>query len=126
MKDPKSQTVFAGVDGLAEAQLPNWHAEERPDDNPLSFAEAIRSLPRASEATVAYRNPHTGEWIKTDRFNAIVEPSRLHDQALGDNDVEPLLHVPSVSYTILNPVDVYGPLEDVLREEVVLCDVVFG
>jgi hypothetical protein len=67
---------------------------------------------------------------RTDRFNALIEPSRLREQALGDDDVEPLFHVPSDSYTILNPADVYGPLEDVLREQthegVVLGDVGFG
>ena len=130
MKDPETRTVFAGVDGRAEAQLPDWYANKRDVDELVSFAEAIRDLPRATDATVAYRNPHTDEWVETDRFNAIVEPSRLREQALGDEDVEPLFHVPSDSYTILNPVDVYGPLEDVLREEthegIVLGDVVFG
>jgi hypothetical protein len=130
MKEPETRTVFAGVDGHAEAQLPDWYAEKRDVDDLVSFAEAVRELPRAAEATVAYQNPITDEWVETDRFNAIVEPSRLREQARGDDDVQPLFHIPSDSYTILNPVDVYGPLEDVLREEphdgVVLGDVVFG
>jgi len=50
----------------------------------------------------------------------------------GDEDeaIDPLFHVPSDSYTILNPVEVYAPLEAVLREPTVdgrpLADVAFG
>ena len=50
-------------------------------------------------------------------------------RADGD-DVDPLFHVPSDSYTILNPVKVYAPLEAVLREQTVdgrpLAEVAFG
>ena len=130
MKEPASRTVFAGVDGRADAQLPEWYRQKSGSDDPVSFAEAIRELPRAVETTVAYQNPYTGEWVETERFNAVVEPSRLHEHAMGDTETDPLFHVPSDSYTILNPVDVYGPLEEVLREEAVdetpLGDVMFG
>ena len=152
MKPPEDTTVFAGLDGrTTDAQLPDWYARQKrehvPDDGPVSFAEAIRTLPRATDTTVAYRNPYTSEWVETDCFNAIVEPSRLREQAhqtriqtqgagAGDEEQEqdetldPLFHVPSDSYTILNPVDVYAPLEDVLREQEVdgrpLSEVVFG
>jgi hypothetical protein len=81
MKDPETRTVFAGVDGRSDAQLPNWYAEQKPVDEPVSFADAIRDLPRAVETTVAYQNPYSDEWIETDRFNAVVEPSRLREQA---------------------------------------------
>jgi hypothetical protein len=102
-----------------------------PVDEPASFAEAIRDHPRAVEARVAYQNPYVDEWTETDRFNAIVEPSRLRDQALAvESDADPLFHVPSNSYTILNSVHVYEPLEDIPREETLdgrsLGEVVFG
>ena len=116
MKDPETRTVFAGVDGRSDAQLPNWYAEQKPVDDPVSFADAIRDLPRAVETTVAYQNPYSDEWVETERFNAVVEPSRLREQATGDDDTEPLFHIPTDSYAIINPVDVYGPLEEVLRE----------
>jgi hypothetical protein len=94
-----------------------------------TFAEAIRELPRGVASAIAYENPYTGEWVETDRFSAIVEPSRLAAQARGEQ-VDPLFHVPSNSYTIINPVDVYGPLEELLREVEIdgrlLGDVVFG
>jgi hypothetical protein len=121
MQAPDSRTIFAGLDGRTDTQLPDWYADGTvaADADVASFAEAIRDLPRAVDTTVAYRNPHTDEWVDTDRFNAVVEPSRLREQAQGANDADPLFHVPSDSYTILNPVDVYGPLEDVLREKTV-------
>nr|WP_226929227.1 hypothetical protein [Halorubrum halophilum] len=96
----------------------------------MSFSEAIRNLPQAVDTAVAYRNPYTEEWVETERFNALVEPSRLQAEADGDTGVESLFHIPTDSYSIINPVDVYGPLEEVLREETIdgmpLGDVMFG
>ena len=144
MKTPEHTTVFTGLDGRTDAQLPDWYARQKQrqdrlsDDGSVSFAEAIRTLPRATDTTVAYHNPYTKDWVETDRFNAIVEPSRLRDHAQlrdqpedrDDEPTDPLFHVPSDSYTILNPVDVYGPLEDVLRDQEVngqpFSEVVFG
>jgi hypothetical protein len=132
MKDPETSTVFAGIDGRTNADLPAWFAEKTqtdPDDV-ISFSEAIRQLPRAVETTVAYQNPYTEEWIETERFNALVEPTRAMEQASGDADEEVLFHVPSDSYSIINPTDVYAPLEDVLRSTEVdgqpLGEAVFG
>jgi len=50
--------------------------------------------------------------VSTERFNAIVEPERLAAQA-QDGETDPLFNIPTDSYAIINPVDVYGPLEDV-------------
>ena len=60
-----------------------------------------------------------------------VTPSRLRDQILVDGlDADPLFHAPSNSDTVLNPVHVYEPLEEILREETLdgrsLGEVVFG
>jgi len=132
MKSPESRTIFAGLDGRTDTQLPDWYASRNIDDDTevVSFAEAVRSLPRAVDTDVAYQNPYTQEWVETDRFNAVVEPTRLRDQAQEMNDADPLFHVPSDSYTIINPMSVYGPLEGVLQDEEVdgrpLGEVVFG
>jgi hypothetical protein len=131
MKDPESRTVFAGVDGRTDTELPDWYRRKKPVDEPKSFAEVVRDLPQAVETTVAYQNPYSNEWVETERFNAIVEPTRARDHATDDeSDADPLFHVPTDSYTIINPVDVYRPLEDVLREETIdgtpLGDVMFG
>lgn len=131
MKDPESSTVFAGVDGRTDTELPDWYRQKKSVDEPASFAEVVRDLPQAVETTVAYQNPYTGEWVETERFNALVEPTRARDQATeGESETDPLFHVPTDSYSIINPVDVYQPLEDVLREETIdgtpLGDVMFG
>jgi hypothetical protein len=132
MKDPETSTVFAGIDGRTDATLPAWYAEKTQADpaDVISFSEASRQLPRAVETTVAYQNPYTEEWVETGRFNALVEPTRAMAQASGDADEEVLFHVPSDSYSIINPTDVYAPLEGVLRstdlEDRPLGDVVFG
>ncbi|GCF15689.1 hypothetical protein Harman_36240 [Haloarcula mannanilytica] len=131
MKDPESRTVFAGVDGRTDTELPDWYRRKKTVDEPKSFAETIRDLPQAVETTVAYRNPYSDEWVETDRFNALVEPTRARDHATDDEPgADPLFHVPTDSYAIINPVDVYRPLEEVLREETIdgtpLDDVMFG
>jgi hypothetical protein len=131
MKDTESRTVFAGVDGRTDTELPDWYRRKKTIDEPKSFAETIRDLPQAVETTVAYRNPYSDEWVETERFNALVEPTRARDHATDDEpDTDPLFHVPTDSYAIINPVDVYGPLEEVLREETIdgtpLGNVMFG
>ena len=130
MKDPETATVFAGLDGRTDTELPEWYVEQHATPDPVSFSQAIRELPQAIETAVAYRNPYTEEWVETERFNALVEPSRLQAEADGDTETESLFHIPTDSYAIINPVDVYGPLEEVLREETIdgtpLGDVMFG
>ncbi|WP_435185498.1 hypothetical protein [Halobellus sp. EA9] len=131
MKDPESRTVFAGVDGRTDTELPDWYRRKKTIDEPKSFAETIRDLPQTVETTVAYRNPYSDEWVETERFNALVEPTRARDHATDDEpDADPLFHVPTDSYAIINPVDVYRPLEEVLREETIdgtpLGNVMFG
>ena len=131
MKDPESSTVFAGVDGRIDTELPDRYRQKNPVDDPQSFAEAVRDLPQAVETTVTYQSPYTDEWVETERFNALVEPARARDQATDDEpDADLLFHVPTDSYSIINPVDVYNPLGKVLRGESIdgtpLGDVMFG
>lgn len=111
MKDPEARTSFAGVDGRTDTELPEWYRERHGDAEPVTFAEAIRSLPQAVETTVAYQNPYTDEWVETERFNALVEPSRARAQGREeDAKTDPLFYIPTDSYSIINPVDVFGPL----------------
>jgi hypothetical protein len=41
MKDPETRTVFAGVDGRPDAQLPNWYTEQRPVDEGIATRRFI-------------------------------------------------------------------------------------
>ncbi|MFQ3318093.1 MAG: hypothetical protein ACI80F_000140 [Natronomonas sp.] len=130
MKDPETSIAFAGVGARTETEMPEWYEAKQDVETVTTFAEAIRELPRATETTVGYENPYTGEWVEMERFNAVVEPDRLIAQASDEECVDPLFHVPMSNYAIINPVDVYGALEDVLRaktyEGTPLSDLVFG
>jgi hypothetical protein len=129
MNDTETSTVFAGIDGRTNATLPAWYERDHEPETVVSLAEAIRSLPRAVDTQVAFRNPYTGDWVETERFNALVEPNRLVEQA-GDEETDPLFHIPTSNYSIINPLDVYGPLESVIDDHDVdgrpLGEVVFG
>jgi hypothetical protein len=129
MNNTETSTVFAGIDGRTDATLPTWYEREHEPETVVSLAEAIRSLPRAVDTQVAFRNPYTDDWVETERFNALVEPNRLVEQA-GDAETDPLFHIPTSNYSIINPLDVYGPLESVIDEHDIdgrpLGEVVFG
>ena len=107
MKEPETATIFAGLDGRTGTKLPEWYAEQHSGPEPISFSAAIRNLSQAVDTTVAYRNPYSDEWVETERFNALVEPSRLQAEANGGTEAESLFHIPTDSYAIINPVDVY-------------------
>ena len=132
MKLPNCNTLFAGVDARSNSSLPTWFESRLEYNEVVPFAEAIRALPQATETSVAYENPYTGEWIETNRHNAIVEPERLIEQAneVEDESTDPLFSIPTESYAVINPSDVYSPLEDVLRAETYegtpLSELVFG
>lgn len=143
----QEQTDLETDGGTANANAnANTNADDDVGAHIPTFAEAIRALPRATDTEVAYRNPLTGEWVETNRFTALVDPERIEEQSRkagvsdeADGDVsagdDPLFHVPSHNYTIINPSQVYSPLETVLRDEeyddgtgnsVSLGDIVFG
>jgi hypothetical protein len=127
MDDAETTTAFAGLDGRTDTDLPTWFDRLHDGPETVPFSRTIRQLPRATETQVAFKNPYTDEWVDTDRFNALVEPERLMTDGA---DESALFHVPSDSYSIINPTDVYSPLADVLRETEVdgtpLAEVTFG
>ena len=130
MTNPETTTVFAGLDRQTSASLPEWYARRRTVENLTTFSAAVRDLPQATTSEVAYRNPYTDEWVQTDRHNAVVEPTRLTDQTDGETAEDPLFFIPTDSYSVINPVDIFGPLEAVLCEETIdgqsLAAVMFG
>ena len=97
MKSPESRTIFAGLDGRTETQLPDWYASRNIDDGTevVSFAEAVRDLPRAVDTDVAYQNPYTQEWVETDRFSAVVEPTRDRKSTRLNSSHRSLSRMPS-------------------------------
>lgn len=68
MKESAQRTVFTGLDGCTDAELPAWDADQKPVDEAASFAEAIRDLPRAVETRVAYKDFSTRASPRADRL----------------------------------------------------------
>ncbi len=131
MKDPESRTIFNGINGRTNTELPEWYQQRSGGADTVTFVEAIRDLPQAVETTVAYQNPFTDEWVETERFNALVEPRRAREQTTEEEaEIDPLFHIPTDSYSIINPIDIYNPLEEVLRGNIIdgtpVGDVMFG
>ena len=130
MTNQETTTVFAGLDGRTTARLPAWYARQRSAEESTTFATAVRALPQATTTEVAYHNPYADEWVQTDRHNAIVEPTRLAEQAGGETSDDPLFFIPTDSYSVINPLDIFGPLEAVLRTEMIddrpLAEIMFG
>jgi len=148
---------FAGVTRFDTGGLPprvidygssmRWWAVERgadegspigTDDLPDNGLHSlIDTLPRATTADVAWQHPVTGEWMQTDKHNAVIEPSRAESIAYGEDadavgDGEPdfpgdeaLFYVPTDDYEIINPSQFLRPLAEVLQEEG-LADKCFG
>jgi hypothetical protein len=70
-------------------------------------------------------------YVETDRFPSVFSPDKLTEWAQGNHRDEsgeftdPLWHIPTKNYAIVNPLDFYEPLEEELREQE-LGDHVFG
>lgn len=133
-----------------------WWAQERTGDDDdttppgRSFMEEMNRLPRCTTTEVGWKHPVTGEWVETEKHNALINPEKAEhvctdfatrddlDEAveegwLGDraekddwhSGDEALYYVPTDDYTIINPSQFLGPLAEVVRDEE-LGDSVFG
>ena len=71
MRNPDQRTVFAGVDARSEARLPAWYAAYHRARDPVTFVEAIRQLPTATRAKVAFSNPFFDIWVE--RFRDLAD-----------------------------------------------------
>jgi hypothetical protein len=54
MKDPESRTIFAGVDGRTDTELPEWYRQRCGGDDAVTFAEAVRDLRRLLTGSRVY------------------------------------------------------------------------
>ena len=86
----------------------------------------------APDGVTAYETTEGDVFIATERFQSVVSPDKMTEWIQGefrDEDSnqwrDPLWHVPTTDYTIVNPMDFYEPLEQALRDED-LGDSVFG
>lgn len=85
----------------------------------------------APEGVTAFNGPDGGTFVKTDRFQSVVSEDKVRawvsdSFTYDDGDfADPLFHVPTHNYSIVNPVTAYSPLEEAIRDED-LGDEVFG
>jgi len=112
-----------------------------------SMASAIRSLEQAEAGGLAWKIPEniaqkmdvsaindilpegseasragTGSvFVETDRFQSVYSPDKLRSWLSADDDTEQvedaLWHVPTKTYSIVNPLTAYEPLEEAIRDE---------
>lgn len=123
------QRAFVGLNGRTgqDVDVPDHFVGAHRDDlreNRRTFSQMYHELPRSYKTEVAYRNPQTGEWIETERFEALYNPDTLdlwdawdEENRQENEEYDPLWNVPTDSYAIVNPVDFYEPLEQALMEE---------
>jgi hypothetical protein len=118
-----------------------------PDDPPeTSLATAIRDLEQAEAGGLAWKVPEdvadklsptaineklpdgamavgAGKsiYVETDRFQSVYSPDKLRSWLSADEDTEQvddaLWHVPTKTYSIVNPLTAYEPLEEAIRDE---------
>jgi hypothetical protein len=118
-----------------------------PDDPPdTSLATAIRDLEQAEQGDLAWKLPdkvaaninevavnnrspdgvtlvRAGDstvYVETDRFQSVYSPDKMRDWLNPDSDdgnEDALWHVPTKTYSIVNPLTAYEPLEEAIRDE---------
>lgn len=127
----------------AAASIAGLDADDPPD---TSLASAIRNLEQAESGGLAWRVPdsvadkmdissineclpegnnavQTGDgsvFVETDRFQSVYSPDKLRSWLTADDDDDlddALWHVPTKTYSIVNPLTAYEPLEEAIRDE---------
>lgn len=111
-----------------DSQLPPWYV--RTHSEPVLFARAIRELPQAVEAEVAYRNCYSDKWGGDRPVQRLRRAGTAVRGADGRDRIGSA--VPRADGLVLHhqPGRLLRPIKDVLRAEeldgVPLADVVFG
>jgi hypothetical protein len=125
------------------ANIAGLDADNPPE---TSLATAIRDLEQAEAGTLAWRVPdnvaqkmdvgvvndklpegtaanRAGDgsvFVETERFQSVYSPDKLRSWLTADDDDEvddALWHVPTKTYSIVNPLTAYKPLEEAIRDE---------
>jgi len=113
-----SVTHFAGLNGQSTPDVPDAFIDKYGIEDPGAlprFNQVYHSLPIATDTTAGYKNPFTGEWVETERFNALVDPDKM-ERAEFDETVDPLWNIPTDNYGAVNPPQFYQPLEEAIIE----------
>lgn len=113
---------FAGIDRNGHSgTLPQWYREAvgapmNDDAEFPSFLEAVGELPEAEKTTIAYRDENADEWRDDSRHVALVNPAWLGDGLASAPQNTAVWHIPTGSYSVVNPMDGYGPFSAMMRK----------
>lgn len=143
---------YSGIATATEGPAPDWwlRGKGMSEAPGAGLADRIRQLPRSMEAEVYWRHPGTGDLIKTEKHNALIDPDRTRElgPAIPQKDVtadgfvfqqdvaelpdqvqeqaeDALWHIPTDDYEIINPRQFLDGLEKAIMDHD-LSDEVFG
>jgi hypothetical protein len=117
--DPPETSLATAIRNLEQAEAGDlaWKVPEQ-IARKIDVGEVNNLLPEGAEATRA--SPRT-VFVETDRFQSVYSPDKLRSWFSGDDDTDqlddPLWHVPTKTYSIVNPLNAYEPLEGAIRDE---------
>jgi hypothetical protein len=116
--DPPETSLATAIRDLEQAEQGDlaWKLPDKVAANINEVAVNNRSpdgvtLVRAGDSTV---------YVETDRFQSVYSPDKMRDWLNPDSDdgnEDALWHVPTKTYSIVNPLTAYEPLEEAIRDE---------
>jgi hypothetical protein len=117
--DPPETSLATAIRDLEQAEAGEL-AWKVPDDvaDKMDVGAINDVLPEGSEAT---RAGSGSVFVETDRFQSVYSPDKLRSWLSADDDTDEvddaLWHVPTKTYSIVNPLTAYEPLEEAIRDE---------
>lgn len=117
--DAPETSLATAIRNLEQAEQGGlaWRVPDNVADK-LSVGEINDALPDGAEAS---RTTTGSVYVETDRFQSVYSPDKLREWLNADDDTnkvgDPLWNVPTNSYSIVNPLTAYEPLEEAIRDE---------
>jgi hypothetical protein len=117
--DPPETSLATAIRNLEQAEQGGlaWKLPDNIGDR-LNIGEINDVLPDGAEAT---RAGIGSVYVETDRFQSVYSPDKLRRWLNADDDTDKvedaLWNVPTSTYSIINPLTAYEPLEEAIRDE---------
>lgn len=117
--NPPETSLATAIRNLeqAEAGTLAWKVPDNVGDK-LSASAINEKLPDGAEAVGAENG---SIYVETDRFQSVYSPDKIRNWVTADDDTDQvddaLWHVPTKTYSIVNPLTAYEPLEEAIRDE---------
>jgi hypothetical protein len=118
--DPPQTSLATAIRDLEQAEAGElaWKVPENIAQK-VDVSALNDLLPEGAEATRASSDT---VYVETDRFQSVYSPDKLRSWFQSDDDDteqvdDALWHVPTKTYSIVNPLTAYEPLEEAIRDE---------